>query len=79
MSDFNLDHYFTSQQIKTHSTVWRWNLNNTPSQSSKRILIMAQLINYCKSLNQTVVVKPDKRLRAKGLSVLFANANSTSD
>lgn len=79
MSDFILDEYFTCSQIKNSSTIWRWNLNNTPSDPTKRILILAQLINQCESQNQTVYIKPDKRIRAKGLCVLFANTNSLEE
>lgn len=79
MSDFNLNDYFSPTQIKNSSTIWRWNLNNTPSDPTKRILIMAALINHCKSNNQTVLVKPDKRVRAKGLCVLFANSKTSSE
>lgn len=79
MSDFNLEEYFTSDQIKSNSTIWRWNLNNTPSQSTKRILILAQLIKQCQDSNQKVIIKPDRRFRAKGLCVVFANSSLLED
>ena len=79
MTDFNLEEYFTSDQVKPNSTIWRWNLNNTPTEPSKRILIMAQLIQHCQTLNQKVMVKPDRRLRAKGLCVVFANTRTLED
>jgi hypothetical protein len=34
---------------------------------------MAQLIEDCQQNNQKVSIRPDKRLRAKGLCVIFAN------
>ena len=79
MPDFNLEEYFTSDQVKPTSIIWRWNLNNTPSEPTKRILILAQLINHCQSLNQKVIVKPDRRVRAKGLCVVFANLKLLED
>jgi hypothetical protein len=69
----DLDLYFTSQKMKTNSFIWRWNLNNTPSDPAERILIMSELIKKCRHQNQNINLRPDKRIRAKGLYVLFAN------
>ena len=68
-----LTDYFTSSEIKPGSYIWKWDLNNTPPETSSRILIMAQLIRDCQQNNQKVSIRPDKRLRAKGLCVIFAN------
>ncbi len=74
MAETDLDRYFTSQQIKSTSFIWRWNLDNTPSDPAERILIMSELIKKCKSENQNINLRPDHRIRAKGLYVLFTNA-----
>jgi len=73
MPDFNFENYFTCERIKKNSFIYRWNLNNTPPSPIDRILIMADLINTCRSANHLINLRPDKRLRAKGLHVLFAN------
>lgn len=73
MPDVNFENYFTCDRIKENSFIYRWNLNNTPTSPIDRILIMADLINTCRSANQLINLRPDKRLRAKGLHVLFAN------
>ena len=73
VSEINIESYFTRDKIKTNSFIYRWNLNNTPPSAVDRVLIMAELINTCYSTNYAVNLRPDKRLRAKGLYVLFAN------
>lgn len=70
---YTIADYFTSNEIKPGSYIWKWDLNNTPPETSSRILIMAQLIEDCQQNNQKVFIRPDKRLRAKGLCVIFAN------
>ena len=64
---------FTCSKIKQNSFLWQWNLNNCPADQVQRVLLMAALINQCHENNQTVRIKPDRRSRAKGLSVIFAN------
>jgi hypothetical protein len=79
LPDFNLHDYFTSDQIKPHASIWRWDLNKTPKSPVKRILLMAQLIQHCQDEDYVIQVKPDNRLRAKGLCVVFANKTNVPD
>ena len=69
----DINDYFTSEKIKNNSFIYRWNLNTTPTSPVERILIMANLITTCQNRGQKVNLRPDKRIRAKGLYVLFAN------
>jgi len=71
--EYIISDYFTCDQIKPKTRIWKWDLNNTPSKTSSRILILAQLIKDCQQKNQKVLIRPDKRLRARGLCVIFAN------
>lgn len=69
----NFEDYFVCEKIKQSTEIWRWNLNNTPKDPAVRILILAELIKYCQNNGNLVKMRPDKRLRAKGLFALFSN------
>ena len=51
---------------------YKWDLNKVPKDYNQ-ILILAQLIQAQLDLNHKVVVRADKRKRAKGLPVVFVN------
>ena len=79
MTNINIKDYFSCEKIKNNSFIYRWNLNNTPSSPVERVLIIADLIKTCRERNQIVNLRPDKRVRAKGLYVLFANELTSSE
>jgi hypothetical protein len=68
----NYENFFISYRVNPHSTVYKWNLNKIPS-GCDQILALAELITACKNQEKTVKLRPDKRKRAKGLLVIFAN------
>jgi hypothetical protein len=68
----NYKDYFIKQSISEHSVVFKWNLNTIP-KGVNQILLLADLIRGCQEENKIVEIRPDKRKRAKGLVVIFAN------
>lgn len=64
--------YFIKQAINETSVVFKWNLNAIP-KGIDQILLLADLIRGCQEENKAVEIRPDKRKRAKGLVVIFAN------
>lgn len=73
----NYESFFISHKVTPHSTIYKWNLNKVPN-GCDQILILAKLITACKREKKSVELRPDKRKRAKGLLVIFANNPPTS-
>lgn len=66
---------FHKKHLSEESLLFCFDLNNVPS-SSDQILKLAQLINFLEKENYICSVKQDKRLRANGLLVVFANTQA---
>lgn len=65
---------FTKKQLSEHSFLFCFDLNKVPN-TSQQILKLAELINFLEKQNYICSVKPDKRLRATDLFVVFANTS----
>ena len=69
---------FLSKKIDEHTVIYFYDLN-IKIKYSEYILSLSSLIIQEKEKGNIVNIKPDKRLRASGLHVLFSNKPSYYD